>query len=43
MIVEYMGETVRTAVADLREKMYEEEGHGSCYLFRLDRTEVNST
>mmetsp|Transcript_10993 Transcript_10993/g.25756 ORF Transcript_10993/g.25756 Transcript_10993/m.25756 type:complete len:272 (-) Transcript_10993:404-1219(-) len=39
MIVEYMGETVRGVVADLRERQYEEE-IGSCYLFRLDRTEI---
>lgn len=40
MIVEYMGETVRSCVADLREKVYDQEGHGSCYLFRLDRHEI---
>ncbi len=36
----YMGETIRSIVADLREKQYEEQGVGSCYLFRLDRDEV---
>ena len=30
---------VRGVVADLRERQYEEE-IGSCYLFRLDRTEI---
>jgi len=40
MIVEYMGETVRGPVADLRERVYEEQAVGSCYLFRLDRLEV---
>lgn len=36
MIIEYVGEVCRQGVADLREKRYEEEGMGSCYLFRLD-------
>eukprot|EP00934_Nitzschia_sp_Nitz4_P006267 Nitzschia sp. Nitz4//scaffold57_size113557//55705//61502//NITZ4_003994-RA/size113557-augustus-gene-0.180-mRNA-1//-1//CDS//3329554855//6257//frame0 len=36
MIVEYMGEVVRRAVADVREKQYEISGEGSCYMFRLD-------
>jgi len=40
MIVEYMGETVRSTVADLREKAYEDNKFGSCYLFRLDRLEI---
>ena len=40
MIVEYMGETVRGPVADLRERLYEEQRVGSCYLFRLDRSEI---
>lgn len=34
IIVEYIGEKIRQAVADKREKLYEEEGFGSCYLFR---------
>eukprot|EP00941_MAST-03F_sp_MAST-3F-sp1_P001321 g1321.t1 len=37
MIIEYVGEVVRQGVADLREKRYEEEGMGSCYLFRIDQ------
>jgi len=36
MIIEYMGETVRQAVADKRERAYEMAGLGSCYMFRLD-------
>lgn len=40
MIVEYMGESVRGVVADLRERLYEEQAVGSCYLFRLDRTGI---
>lgn len=39
MIVEYMGETVRSVVADLRELEYEKQV-GSCYLFRLDKQEI---
>lgn len=40
MIVEYIGEVIRQPVADKREVVYEEEGMGSCYLFRLDRSEI---
>ena len=40
MIIEYMGETVRGPVADLRERLYEEQQVGSCYLFRLDKEEI---
>jgi SET domain-containing protein len=37
MIVEYIGQCIRPALADRREVQYEVEGVGSCYLFRLDR------
>ena len=37
MIVEYIGQSVRQAVADRREVQYEVEGVGSCYLFRVDK------
>jgi hypothetical protein len=40
MAVEYMGETVRQAIADKREKAYEVSGEGSCYMFRLDRQRI---
>lgn len=40
MIVEYIGQKIRAALADLREVQYEEEGVGSCYLFRLDRDAI---
>ena len=40
MIIEYIGEKVRQAVADRREAIYEEEGVGSCYLFRLDKDDI---
>ena len=40
MIVEYIGEKIRQAVADKREVQYEDEGVGSCYLFRLDKTDI---
>ena len=40
MIVEYIGERIRQAVADKREAQYEEEGVGSCYLFRLDKENI---
>ena len=37
MIIEYIGEQVRQIVADVREVAYEEQGLGSCYMFRLDK------
>ena len=40
MIIEYMGETVRQAVADKRERAYEMSGLGSCYMFRLDAKRI---
>jgi SET domain-containing protein len=36
MVIEYVGEVVRGAVADRREKAYERQGIGSSYLFRID-------
>lgn len=40
MIIEYIGEKVRQVVADRRESQYEQEGVGSCYLFRLDKEDI---
>uniref|UniRef100_A0A1I8A2X1 [histone H3]-lysine(4) N-trimethyltransferase n=1 Tax=Steinernema glaseri TaxID=37863 RepID=A0A1I8A2X1_9BILA len=40
MIVEYVGELIRPAIADEREKSYEKRGIGSSYLFRIDRDSV---
>ena len=40
MIVEYIGEKIRQVVADKRESRYEDEGTGSCYLFRLDKEDI---
>ena len=36
MVIEYVGEVVRQAVADERERRYEAAGIGSSYLFRVD-------
>lgn len=36
MVIEYVGELIRQAVADKREKAYERQGIGSSYLFRVD-------
>ncbi|KZW00409.1 hypothetical protein EXIGLDRAFT_761757 [Exidia glandulosa HHB12029] len=36
MVIEYVGELVRAQVADRREKLYERQGIGSSYLFRID-------
>ncbi|KAJ2711692.1 histone methyltransferase set1 [Coemansia spiralis] len=35
-VIEYIGECIRSQLADLREEQYEREGIGSSYLFRID-------
>jgi SET domain-containing protein len=40
LIIEYIGQKIRQVVADRREAVYEQEGVGSCYLFRLDKDEI---
>jgi hypothetical protein len=40
MVIEYVGEVIRAAVADKREKYYERIGIGSSYLFRVDEESV---
>jgi len=40
VIVEYIGQKIRQVVADRRETLYEQEGVGSCYLFRLDKEDI---
>jgi [histone H3]-lysine4 N-trimethyltransferase SETD1 len=40
MIIEYVGEKVRQRVADLREEVYQKQGIGSSYLFRIDEDTV---
>lgn len=36
MVIEYVGETIRQSIGDLREKQYEVEGINSNYMFRVD-------
>ena len=36
MVIEYVGEVIRAQVADKRKKVYEMQGIGSSYLFRID-------
>ncbi|KAK6977468.1 SET domain-protein, partial [Favolaschia claudopus] len=36
MVIEYVGEIIRAQVAEKREKLYERQGIGSSYLFRID-------
>ncbi|CAL2037350.1 unnamed protein product [Caenorhabditis brenneri] len=40
MIIEYIGQKIRSLVADEREKAYERRGIGSSYLFRIDEHTV---
>jgi len=37
MIIEYVGQRLRSAVGDIRERNYENSGIGSCYMFRIDK------
>lgn len=39
-VCEYVGQMVRSMVAELREQHYEKSGIGSSYLFRLDSESV---
>ena len=36
MVIEYVGQSVRSIIADVRENQYEKMGIGSSYLFRID-------
>ena len=40
MVVEYLGEVIRSKIADRREEKYERDGIGSCYMFRVDKDTV---
>lgn len=42
MIIEYVGELIRPAIADVREFRYTRKGIGSSYLFRMDDDLVSS-
>ena len=37
IVIEYVGELIRNAVADKREKEYRFQGFGDCYMFRIDQ------
>lgn len=36
LVIEYVGESIRSSVGDVREKRYESEGMGCSYMFRVD-------
>ncbi|KAK2840683.1 hypothetical protein Q7C36_012262 [Tachysurus vachellii] len=40
MVIEYVGQSIRQVIADMREKRYEQEGIGSSYLFRVDQDTI---
>ena len=40
MVIEYVGQSIRQPVADIREKRYEGVGIGSSYLFRVDHDTI---
>jgi len=40
MVIEYVGELVRSSVADRREAVYTRKGIGSSYLFRIDSDHI---
>ncbi|KAK3566054.1 hypothetical protein QTP86_025036, partial [Hemibagrus guttatus] len=40
MVIEYVGQSIRQVIADMRERRYEQEGIGSSYLFRVDQDAI---
>lgn len=40
MVIEYVGQTIRPYLADVREQKYEKQGIGSSYLFRIDLVNI---
>jgi hypothetical protein len=40
IVIEFIGEIIRSSIADIREKTYEKRGMGSCYMFRVDDDNV---
>ncbi|KAK1787083.1 hypothetical protein P4O66_017458, partial [Electrophorus voltai] len=40
MVIEYVGQSIRQLIADMRERRYEQEGIGSSYLFRVDQDTI---
>ncbi|KAM7416241.1 hypothetical protein PAMA_018355 [Pampus argenteus] len=40
MVIEYVGQTIRQGIADMREQRYEDQGIGSSYLFRVDQDTI---
>ena len=40
IVIEYVGEKIRTPVGDRREGYYEKIGVGDCYLFTLDKEHI---
>jgi SET domain-containing protein len=40
IVIEYVGEKIRNALADKREAYYDELGIGDCYMFRLNQNYV---
>ncbi len=39
-VIEYVGEVIRQVVADHREKLYNAQGIGSSYMFRIDQDTI---
>jgi [histone H3]-lysine4 N-trimethyltransferase SETD1 len=39
-VIEYVGEVIRQSVADHREKLYNSQGIGSSYMFRIDQDTI---
>ena len=39
-VIEYVGETIRSSLEDMREAKYEQSGLDSSYLFRVDKDTV---
>jgi histone-lysine N-methyltransferase SETD1 len=39
-VIEYIGETIREPVSDIRERRYKKEGFGECFMFRINKETV---
>lgn len=39
-VIEYVGEVIREPVADLRERLYCEQGFGDCFMFRVNKNTI---
>ena len=39
-VIEYIGETIREPISNIRERKYKKEGFGDCFMFRINKETV---